>query len=74
MFERILNKMRDKIRKREYVMTIHALEEMDDDNLTVFDIEHCFLTGKIVKCQKDQDTAEWKYRLKGNSRIGLKLR
>ena len=35
MFERILEVMRDKIRKRQYVMTSHAEEEMDYDRSTV---------------------------------------
>jgi hypothetical protein len=29
MFDRILNEMRDKIRERKYVMTIHGEEEMN---------------------------------------------
>jgi hypothetical protein len=31
--------MREKIRRRQYVMTLHAEEEMDDDSLTIFDVE-----------------------------------
>lgn len=31
MYERELNRMREKIRLRQYVMTVHADEEMDDD-------------------------------------------
>jgi len=33
MFDKILQQMRDKIKARQYVMTIHAEEEMSDDNL-----------------------------------------
>jgi hypothetical protein len=40
MFERELNLMREKIRLRQYVMTIHADEEADDDSLTIYDIEN----------------------------------
>jgi hypothetical protein len=29
MFERILTRMREKIRERQYVMTLHAEEEMN---------------------------------------------
>ncbi len=39
MYERILKRMREKIRTRRYVMTLHAEEEMYDDGLTIFDIE-----------------------------------
>ena len=64
MFSRILKEMRDRIRKRHYVMTLHAEEEMSDDGLTIYDVEHCILTGKILERQKDKVTAEWKYRLR----------
>lgn len=67
MFEKILNEMRDKIRERKYVMTIHAEEEMNDDCLSVYDIERGVLTGKIVERQKDRVTAEWKYRINGQT-------
>ena len=33
MFERILKRMREKIRTRQYVMTLHAEEEMNDDGV-----------------------------------------
>lgn len=32
MFDEILQWMRDKIKSRQYVMTLHAEEEMSDDN------------------------------------------
>ncbi|OGW45034.1 MAG: hypothetical protein A2Y66_04420 [Nitrospirae bacterium RBG_13_41_22] len=67
MFDRILKEMRDKIRKLEYIMTIHADDEMNDDCLTIFDVERCILTGRILERQKDKDTAEWKYRINGRS-------
>ncbi len=65
MFDRILKEMRDKIRERKYVMTIHAEEEMNNDCLPIYDIEHCILNGKVVERQKDKVTAEWKYRING---------
>lgn len=70
MFDRILKEMRDKIRKLEYIMSIHADDEMNDDCLTIFDVERCILTGKIVERQKDKVTAEWKYRIHGKSLSG----
>ncbi|HGY11323.1 MAG TPA: DUF4258 domain-containing protein [Desulfobacterales bacterium] len=59
--------MREKIRTRRYVMTIHAEEEMDDDGLTIFDIEHCLLTGEITESRK---TGERKYLVRGKSLSG----
>jgi uncharacterized DUF497 family protein len=57
--------MRESIRNNNYVMTLHAEEEMDNDNLTIFDIEGVILTGKIIERQKDQITTEWKYLIEG---------
>jgi len=59
--------MRDKILKRNYVMTLHAEEEMDDEDLTIYDVEHSILTGKIVERQKDRVTEEWKYHIRGRT-------
>ncbi len=67
MFERILNRMREKIRQRKYVMTLHAEEEMNDEGLTIYDIERGILTGEILERQKDSETAEWKFRIKGEA-------
>ncbi len=36
MYDRILKQMRDKVRTRQYVMTLHAEEEMDEDGLSIF--------------------------------------
>lgn len=71
MYDRILRQMREKIRTRQYVMTIHAEEEMADDNLSIFDVERVILTGNVVERQHDQDTAEWKYLVEGETIAGL---
>jgi Domain of unknown function (DUF4258) len=67
MFDKILKEFKDKIRANRYVMTIHAEEEMDDDGLTIFDVERGILTGIIVERQKDKKTGEWKYLVKGHT-------
>jgi len=63
--ERILERMRKRIRHAEYVVTVHARKEMNEDNLSVFDVEHCVLVGRIIERQRDQTTLEWKYRVRG---------
>lgn len=73
MFDYILKRMRDKIRAREYVMTLHAEEEMDDDGLTISDVERAILTGEIVERQKDRDTGEWKYPIHGKTVRGSEV-
>jgi hypothetical protein len=67
MFENILKQMREKIRALQYVMTLHAEEEMDSDDLSIFDIEQAILTGRIIERQKDSETGEWKYLIRGKS-------
>jgi len=70
VYERILKQMREKIRTRQYVMTLHAEEEMDEDGLTIFDVERGILTGEIIERQKDHDTGEWKYLVQGQTVVG----
>jgi hypothetical protein len=70
VFQRILKQIREKVRQRQYVMTLHAEEEMSDDNLSIFDVERGLLTGEIVERQKDAVTGEWKYLVKGNTVAG----
>lgn len=41
-------------------MTVHTEEEMDEDDLIIFDVERCVLTGQTVAKQKDSETKEWK--------------
>jgi len=65
LFDNILQRMRNKIRTGDYVMTLHADEEIAVDDLSVFDVERCILTGKIVERQKDRQTNETKYRILG---------
>ncbi|HEX9961483.1 MAG TPA: DUF4258 domain-containing protein [Pyrinomonadaceae bacterium] len=59
--------MREQVRDLEYVMTIHAEEEMENDNLSIFDVENGILTGEIVERQKDLETGEWKYLFSGKT-------
>ena len=59
--------MRERLRAHQYVMTLHAEEEMNDDDLSIFDIENCILTGRVVERQKDHDTSEWKYLIQGRT-------
>lgn len=67
MFAKIRDKMREKVRNLEYVMTIHAEEEMANDDLSIFDVENGILTGEIVERQKDSKTDEWKYLIAGKT-------
>jgi hypothetical protein len=61
MFEQALKRFRSLVRKRQYILTIHALEEMGEDDVLDEDIENTILTGQIVERQVDRATRERKY-------------
>jgi len=67
VFDRILKQMRDRVRTRQYLMTLHAEEEMASDALSIFDVESAVLTGGIIERQRDAQTAEWKYLVRGRT-------
>ena len=69
MFDHILQRMREKVRALDYVMTIHAEEEMEDDAIAILDVEHVLLTGEISERQQDQETGEWKHLIAGNTLV-----
>lgn len=73
MYERVLRQMRERIRTRKYVMTLHAEEEMNDDMLSIFDIERAILTGQITERQQEYETGEWKYLVAGQSEDGQNI-
>ena len=70
MFARVLHRMRERIRERRYVMTLHAEEEMRADELTIYDVERCILTGHVVERQRDRATSESKYVVQGQALDG----
>jgi hypothetical protein len=74
VFRRVLTQMREKVRLRQYVMTVHAEEEMSDDELSIFDVERGLLTGEVMERQKDAETSEWKYLVKGQTMTDDEIR
>jgi hypothetical protein len=70
MFVRTLKQMRAKIRAGEYIMSEHADEEMDEEDLVIHDVECAILSGAVQERQKDRLTGEWKYRIRGESAGG----
>ncbi len=67
MFERILKRIREKARLREYVVTHHARKEMREDGFTLYDVERGIFSGDILERQKDHQTGEWKYCVRGET-------
>jgi len=70
MYERILQRFCDRIRRREYVVTVHGEEEMDEDGISVSDLESAVLTGEILERQRDRVSREWKYVVEGTGLDG----
>lgn len=70
MFPRVLDMMRANVCTWDYVMTLHAEEEMMNDGLSIFDVEQGILTGEILERQRDRATSEWKYRVRGKTADG----
>ncbi|MGH8488098.1 MAG: DUF4258 domain-containing protein [Gammaproteobacteria bacterium] len=60
-----ISQLRDLIRSLNYVVSIHAAEELDDDNLTILAHENIILTGAIIERQRDRQTREVKCVIRG---------
>ena len=70
MAPRILDRLRAKIRDGEYVVPFHAADELDDDDISIFDVESIILTGQIIQTQRDPKTRERKYVIRGGTLAG----
>ena len=64
MPQRVIDKIRNAIKNGNYDMTHHAVEEMAEDNLGIFDVEAAILNGQIMKVEKD-DPRGTKYIIEG---------
>ena len=65
-----ITRIRVLVRSLNYVVSIHAAEELEDDNLTILDLENIILTGRIVERQKDRETREPKIVIQGRTLDG----
>jgi hypothetical protein len=70
MYPRILEKMRASVRQNRVILTVHAIEEMDADDLLKEDLARCILQGEIVTRQWDGGFHEYKYVLPGETLSG----
>ena len=60
-------KLRELIRTLAYSASLHAVEELDDDGLTVLDLESIILSGTIVERQRDRANGDTKYLVRGST-------
>ena len=63
-------KLRDLVRAFAYSVSVHAADELDDDNLTILDLEAIILSGSVVEHQRDRITKEVKHVVRGVTLAG----
>ena len=72
MYPRILQQIRALVRQGEYVLSVHAENEMADDGFTDDDLEAAILNGRIVRRERDR-LGRPKYTIEGTARDGRGL-
>ena len=70
MAQATISQFRHLIRTLNYVVSTHAAEELEDDNLTILDLENIVLTGQITERQRDTQTREVKCVIAGTTLDG----
>jgi len=70
---RIIDRLREKVRSGEYILSYHAIDEMRDDEFEEEDFEAAILSGRVVRRQKDR-LARRKYTVEGSARDKRTLR
>jgi hypothetical protein len=63
--------LRQLIRTLSYAVSTHAADELEDDNLSILDLENVILTGEITERQRDRRTRETKYVVQGRTLEGV---
>ena len=71
MAQASISQFRHLIRTLNYVVSTHAADELEDDNLSILDLENVVLTGQIIERQRDARTREVKYIIAGVTRDGV---
>jgi Domain of unknown function (DUF4258) len=67
-----ITQIRQFIRTLNYLVSTHAAEELEDDDLTILDFENVVLTGQVVERQRDEKSGEIKYLIEGLTIEGAK--
>ena len=56
-------RLRERVRNLDYAVSLHAAEELEDDNLTILDL--VLLSGELIERQRDRTTRETKFVVQG---------
>jgi hypothetical protein len=70
MAQATISQFRQLVRALRYIVSTHAAEELEDDNLSILDLENIVLTGQIKERQRDAQTREVKYVVAGTTLDG----
>lgn len=65
MYEDVLRRIQQKVRRGAYTIELHALDELAQEQLDAYDVEACIQTGWIRARQEDLLTGEPKYIIHG---------
>ena len=65
-----IERIRERVRLRQYDMTVHALEEMAEDGLDIVDMERAVLGGHVVRIERDNPRGN-KYVIEGLAADGV---
>jgi hypothetical protein len=63
--DRTLPRLRDLVRQHRYLVSSHAADELENDELDILDLESIVFTGEIIERQKDHRTGEAKFVIRG---------
>ena len=65
-----ISQLRHLIRTLNYLVSTHATDELEDDQLSILDLENIILTGEITERQRDFKTREAKCVIAGRALDG----
>ncbi len=70
MVQASISRIRHLIRTLDYVVSTHAADELEDDHLSILDLENIALTGQIIERQRDAQSREVKSVIAGSALDG----
>ena len=73
MHDRVLRRLRALFDTGAYVLTIHAVDELAEDDILAEETVHAIMSGEIVEAQTDRTTREKKYVVHGPDHSGRTL-
>ncbi len=67
-----IERIREKVRLRQYDMTVHAVEELAEDGLDIADMEHAVFAGRVVRIERGDPRGN-KFRKGGYVRLSMRI-